>query len=921
MASFLHGVEGDVSATPVGVSHEEGRVFTDPIDTKLVFHSGKPNQKADSVLAGKSLDGEFKLQQDYFEGANENYWGPNHRVLDTAYVVCDYKVSEGEISIPELEFIVKGRPIECYNYDHAYIYDVTKLQLFGTPAFQKGDTLKVFDSTDTDTGNTVLVENIIPIYQPDGSIVSYVRFDREPDANGDTAFGVGPDALNIRHFTTHDHVYVEGDVSETLESEANSVTPGNTSGTSATLPPSDTNSTVLNETDGNIDVAFTDVSLTDIDPEAAARIAETIGSFTQENQVSVSGDSPLGVLQDVGSADYSSTANFVVITNAVALPSTASAVDDFYNGATVEVTRILSDGTKKVQTRKIIDYIGSTKVATVDSSWDAGYIPVGSNTSPTVTADTVRVLAVQDKRVSTNPAMQLLDYLTDNRYGRGLELDQDINLATFKDAGRKCDQRSSVYVTLTSQPSVGDVLEYVTGSPEIRHFQGTVESVEAITLGSPQTTYYQVKFKDCIGKLGQKWNNWRTYKAGMPVWDDGNIAIGNDTTISTKPSSVAAISTLRDKDTPATTYTIDTSYKAFNGNPLVKQYDSESGNWIDGYELYDADEVTYWRYVGWEYQDQDFVTRHQTNITIDTSKPVFDNVNNILNHFNGILRYSAGKYELDLFSKKDADITVDIDSETYTPSLITEDDIIGQISVEDPGRKGTYNQVTVGIPDPGNKFENRSVTFLDSNYLKQDRNIPKKGDVKTPGVTNYYNARLNARQYLEESRYGLKISFTMPPKGYLLQAGEIITVTNSPLGFTAKPFRITNLTMRQDCLVQITAEEHTDTAYIVEGSGAETGSFLPPPPTFANVGKPPAASGLTATSNQTGGIDLSWTAPTGFNSNTDTFEIWRSTESDFYNTASPRVANAELIGTTKGTRLTDPILSETNNIHVQTPYY
>ena len=39
------------------------------------------------------------------------------------------------------------------------------------------------------------------------------------------------------------------------------------------------------------------------------------------------------------------------------------------------------------------------------------------------------------------------------------------------------------------------------------------------------------------------------------------------------------------------------------------------------------------------------------NQTIDTSAPLFDNVNQMLTQFNGILRYSNGKYQLDIKTK------------------------------------------------------------------------------------------------------------------------------------------------------------------------------------------------------------------------------------------------------------------------------
>lgn len=49
----------------------------------------------------------------------------------------------------------------------------------------------------------------------------------------------------------------------------------------------------------------------------------------------------------------------------ITLRSGASSVNDFYNGAVVKI----QSGTGAGQTRQIIDYAGSTRVATVDTNW------------------------------------------------------------------------------------------------------------------------------------------------------------------------------------------------------------------------------------------------------------------------------------------------------------------------------------------------------------------------------------------------------------------------------------------------------------------------------------------------------------------------------------------------------------------------
>ena len=199
--------------------------------------------------------------------------------------------------------------------------------------------------------------------------------------------------------------------------------------------------------------------------------------------------------------------------------------------------------------------------------------------------------------------------------------------------------------------------------------------------------------------------------------------------------------------------------------------------------------------MGWQEHKQDEVTRHQTNAVIRTETPLFDNVNSMLEHFNGILRYSNGKYELGLKTAADTiPATITYDSVAYTdPRRVHADDIIGTITVDDAGLKGSANTVSVGISDPAIRYDKRSVSFYNSDYLKEDRGIPKKKSVKTPLITNYFNARMNAEQYLIDSRYARKISFQLGPQGVLLLAGEIILITYPRFNWTDKPFRISNL--------------------------------------------------------------------------------------------------------------------------------
>lgn len=52
----------------------------------------------------------------------------------------------------------------------------------------------------------------------------------------------------------------------------------------------------------------------------------------------------------------------------ITLASGSNATDDYYNGATIRITNNTPTGVQN-QSRKITDYTGSTKVATIDTNW------------------------------------------------------------------------------------------------------------------------------------------------------------------------------------------------------------------------------------------------------------------------------------------------------------------------------------------------------------------------------------------------------------------------------------------------------------------------------------------------------------------------------------------------------------------------
>ena len=878
------GTSSGSGAAATGILHEGSYSITSPLKADFTFHQGLENQAANNDLVHTAAAQGFKVQNSYYSGEHQ-YWSPSHQLLDTAYVVGKYTIAEGETTLPDLEFVVRGRDPECYNYDYSYRQDNTYASATdGTVGdFILGDsvTLKKVNGNMADA--TVTIIDKWSTFDSDGNSDHRFRFSAAPILGTTTAFYMQK-GTKTWHMQTWNHDESTGAPAGNLYHSDITEVAGTTHGRKFTL---NSPSTIMNSTLTQ-DKAVIGLYKSSI----PTLIASSYGSDSYSSNT----------LDNIGNFNTSISIDRVYVKNAIQLEtSSASSSDDYYVGNKITLTH--NTGTAPyVQERTIIDYVGSTKVAIVDAAWDYNYMP-STTTTDGVSDYSYSIGSIGDRRVTINPAMQVLDYMTNKRYGKGLDIDKDINLPIWISAAQDCDTRSDVTVAMSSSASIAEGAVYKYPATGAIQFMGTVKGTPAVLGGK-----LQVVFTNVIGKLGTKWNSWQSFNSGQLYWNKGKVYSGSGAVVATAPSSgeISAASLTKVSGTGTATLALDITLSSANGNPLVKAYSTSSLDYSgSGYTLYDGDDVKYWRYVGWDDSSQRNVTRHQMNQVVDTKLPLFDNINKMLTQFNGILRYTNGKYELEVKGKKG---TVDI------AEKISNEDIIGTIKLSDKGLKNSKNYVSTSIIDPNNKFEGRSVSFFNSTYLKQDKGIQKKGQFSLPGITNYFNARFCVKQYLDESRYGLEVQFSMAPRGLLLVAGSIVELTYPRFGYNSKLFRITNLNFKKDGTVDLTADEHDDNAYVV--AEASSGSGITDDPQGGQNPRalpiPTRPLGLLATQTNQGEVILSWTNSDAFTSATHETEIYRATTNNFDDSSKL------LIGTSTTNLFHDPI---TEGSGATTRYY
>lgn len=962
-----------VLAGKKGIKHKEVFFWPDNQDIDVRFYAGHHDQVADSELRNLSRQVGFFVQKNYFKESFD-YWGSNHRLLDTAYVIQRDTITADEGRSKELTYVVKGKFIDCYNYDGTFGSSYyPQNDATNAANFNLGDAVVI---TEEKSGGSTWAARIIDKfwqYDINGNLDYRFRVEGT-DANAGTLKTAIEDGTLRKGTMTKgaNTWYLQSDdwapnieapqnqtqffytpISFNFPAAVTGVTVTRTANTSSTAI--DTTSTGIEAVDrqNGVDAEATqkegttlyytvDFSSSNLSAEMraildvykykaeqstdgldflrmrltpsiaipynVAWIVDPIGWDSATSTFTVHG-AVYGweqVFTAVGSQTIALDSLDIFMVNIMKLSATDPLINDASILDGVTLTLYNEDNENFPQEQVTIQM---PPEGTLRTGLTSRNIVMFEKTPQIPTYGTVLVPNVKysmgenkaqlyggkarDLRVSNNPAMQVLDYLTNDRYGKGLKLDTDIDLYSFRETARACDAQSDIYVVInkTTNAAAGITTsiteadnyryQYINSASELL-FEGTIKEVKEYTVNS--VVYQQLLFTNCIGKLGRKWSSWKVFKADEFIMYRGSLYKKNATpnTVLESEFDNTLNKIVLDVDIPLTpsgaaTQSILLSIEdggVGNENPIVKKYSDYYTTFIEpGYTLYDADDVKYWKLIGWEEQEQRWATRHQLNTTIDTSRSLFDNLNSLLGQFNGILRYSNGKYYLGIKTKAKDISQFDLDYEH-----LTEDMIIGDVKLEDKGISRTYNSINANVIDPINNFESRSISYFNSDYVAQDKGVRKQGNFSAPSITNYYNARIKVKQELDESRYGLTVSMRVSPKAYLLLAGELILISYARFNWDKKLFRIESLNINEDNTVQLVATEHNDEAYIISATttqirdnynfeGGTVKTIRPAPPTALN-----------ASTNNDATIVLNWTNSTKLRENiTYRTEIWANT--------------------------------------------
>ena len=201
------------------------------------------------------------------------------------------------------------------------------------------------------------------------------------------------------------------------------------------------------------------------------------------------------------------------------------------------------------------------------------------------------------------------------------------------------------------------------------------------------------------------------------------------------------------------------------------------------------------------------------NAVIDTSRKVLDNVRELTKGARSFLPFSAGKYKMIVETTGSASIT------------LTEDDIIGGYSLASESKSNKFNRVIVSYIEPDRQWQVNEIQFPeidDSAYASADQHATMKaadggflleGRFDFTTITSPYQALELAEVICRRSRDSKGLSLTVGFDAYDLAIGDIVNVTLSSLGYSAKPHRVIGITFNEDYTIDLNLVIHQDSHY------------------------------------------------------------------------------------------------------------
>jgi len=254
--------------------------------------------------------------------------------------------------------------------------------------------------------------------------------------------------------------------------------------------------------------------------------------------------------------------------------------------------------------------------------------------------------------------------------------------------------------------------------------------------------------------------------------------------------------------------------KAFSRNPAVIVYDFLTD--VIGIPSGDIDVTTFQTVETYCDALVDGVARYMLDILIDSQKPIVDILQDMMSSFNGALIYSENKIKL-LVEKAEA-------SNAYA---FTEDNIV-ENSFSFWRVPERVNQVKITFMDEDNSYRYETVIAKDTDDIALYGVIEK--EISAAYITRKGQASRIAQFLLDKAMASeFQCQLTGSYGSSIVEPLDVVTVTHSVPGWTAKRFRVLDIQKAEDGTNTFTLESYNGSIYHDKGVAEQETRHDPAP--------------------------------------------------------------------------------------------
>lgn len=356
---------------------------------------------------------------------------------------------------------------------------------------------------------------------------------------------------------------------------------------------------------------------------------------------------------------------------------------------------------------------------------------------------------------SNNPALVLLDYLTNEEYGCNVGL-SDIDIESVKDCANLCDEE--VAVDADDDGNGYGLGKFV-----------NVSDLDADHPLSDRLCWIALPETDGVGLPPFHQGHTvvpfvRSTPTESGVWTE----VTKDTHSGYQLNAATPVLTMIDtivKDNPRSGIILNLINSGTVATTLKNLWNPNS----------------FYTHIKLGYK----MKRYTCNGVVDTQNSKKVNIDNILTSMAGKLAYTNGKF-------------IFLGGEYQTPAgTITEDEITGEFSITaKPPARDTFNKVKGIYSDRNQRFVPTDFEhYAPSNYLADDDDDVSSVDLQLSMVTSLGHAMRLAKITLERARYSRIIEMSCNLSVLKYQVGDTVRVTYDRWGLSAETYEVLEMSI------------------------------------------------------------------------------------------------------------------------------